>query len=237
MKPIRQTIALAAILASAATAQEFEVASVKPNPGGQGMNTRMNGNADGIRYIAVPLKWIVAEAYNVPHTQVFGPDWIGVEAYDIVARVPPGTTAAQRRTMLQSLLAQRFHMKAHRETRDVQSLVLTVAKQGPKMQTTTEPASGYRISQDGSIRHMKVNASPKAFAAMLGGLVQEPVVDQTGLTGVYQIAVDWDVSVPSESADNLLRAVQGQLGLKIERKKVPLEVAVVEQADKVPTEN
>src|SRR5688500_979729 len=68
------------LLTLAATAQEFEVASVKPNPGGQGSNTRMNFTADGIRYIAVPLRWIVAAAYDIPHTQVFGPDWIFVEA-------------------------------------------------------------------------------------------------------------------------------------------------------------
>jgi uncharacterized protein (TIGR03435 family) len=218
-------------------APAFEVASVKRNPAGQGANTRMNGSPESMRYTAVPLQWIIAEAYGVPFYQVSGPDWVKTESYDIIAKSAPGTPAGQKKEMLKSLLAERFHLKAHRETRDIEAVVMTVAKGGPKMHRSDQPAGGYRITQDGAIRHMKVYAAMKALAPMLAGMLREPVVDRTELSGVFDIAIDWDVSVPAETLDNLLRAAQGQLGLRAERKKVPMELVIVDQADKVPVEN
>ena len=217
-------------------APSFEVASVKPNPAGQGASTRMGATATGYTYIAVPLQWIVAEAYNVPFYRVQGPEWIGKACYDVIAKAAAGSPGDQKKAMLQALLAQRFHLAAHRETKNVEGLEMTVGKGGPKMRTSDQPAGGYRITQDGSVRHLKVFTSTKGLAPMLAGMLG-PVVDHTELSGVYEIAIDWDVSQPSERDDNLIRAVQSQLGLKLEQKKMPMEVVVVDRADRTPVEN
>jgi uncharacterized protein (TIGR03435 family) len=116
----------------------------------------------------------------------------------------------------------------------MEALVMTVAKGGPRMHPSDQQPSGYKITQDGANRHTKVPATMKALAPMLGGMLGEIVVDRTELGGVFDIAVDWDVALPSESTDNLLRAAEVQLGLKLERKKIPMEVVIVDRADKVP---
>lgn len=132
---------------------------------------RFNESAGGLTYIAVTLQGIVARAYSVQGEQVLGPDWIGSESYDIVAKAPPGSSTAQRGAMLQTLLAERFHLAAHRDTKDMEALLMTVAKGGPKMHPSDQQPSGYRITQGGAIRHMKVPATMKALAPMLGGML------------------------------------------------------------------
>lgn len=215
----------------------FEVASVKRNPGGQGPNTRMNSSGAGLQFTAVPLLWIIAQAYKLPQSQVLGPSWMATESYDITAKTPQNTSADQRSMMLQTLLAERFHLTAHRENKDMQVLVMTVAKGGPKMKNTDQPNGGYRISQDGAIRHLNVHATMKALAPMLAGILHEPVVDQTELAGVFDIGLAWDVTSPTETTDNLLSAAEQQLGIRIDRKKVQMEVVVVGHVERAPTEN
>lgn len=237
----RWRMGLAALAAAAlfgqTAAPAFDAASVTRSPFPQGSNTRLGFNAGGYTSIAAPLWWIVGNAYNIPFLQVVGPAWIERETYDILAKAPPGSSVDQRRAMLQTLLAQHFHLAAHRDTRETEALVMTVAKGGPRMHASGQQPAGYKITQDGDIRHMKVPATMKAFAPMLGGMLGEVVVDRTALSGVFDIAVDWDVSVPLERSDNLILAVEKQLGLKIERQKIPLDVLIVDRADKDPVKN
>lgn len=118
---------------------EFEVASVKPAPpagSGDMMSRGGPGTSDPgqVTYERTWLRNLVADAYAVRIDQVSGPEWVNSEAYTIVAKIPPHTTRQQFREMLQSLLAERFRLTLHHETKTVPVYVLSVAPGGPKMQ-------------------------------------------------------------------------------------------------------
>src|ERR1700722_10609921 len=122
----------------------FDVASVKPatppTPDGRGM-IMMAGPSGGpgtkdpgrIHYPFMSLKNILMSAYDVKNFQIVGPAWLDTERFDITATMPPDTTKEQFRAMLQNLLADRFKMTVHRETKELPMYSLVVAKVGPKM--------------------------------------------------------------------------------------------------------
>jgi uncharacterized protein (TIGR03435 family) len=129
----------------------FDVVSVKPTtlpaPDGRGnlvmqRTTGGPGSSDPgrIHYPYISLKSLLMEALQVKGLQIEGPDWLSTERFDIAATMPPSTTQAQFRLMLQSLLADRFHLTYHRETREVPVYLLTVAKGGPKLKPSGSAA-------------------------------------------------------------------------------------------------
>src|SRR5580698_11160711 len=128
------------------SAQSFEVASVKPSrPPGQDRGTSRQahggpGSPDpgAIAYTNMDLLGLVTMAYKVGPYQVVGPDWLNSTRFDITAKLPPETTVAQFRAMLQNLLADRFKLAVHRDQKQVQGFDLTVAKGGPKLTKSTE---------------------------------------------------------------------------------------------------
>jgi uncharacterized protein (TIGR03435 family) len=120
----------------------FEVASVKPSAK-QGMITRMAGGpgtSDPGRFRATnaELSMLVMRAYGIQYDQLRGPSWMDKTQFDVVANIPPGTTAEQFRKMLQNLLTERFRMQVHHETQVQRVYELTVAKNGSKLKTATE---------------------------------------------------------------------------------------------------
>jgi len=138
----------AAVLASCglfgqAAPPAFEVASVKPaapQTDGQVM-VRMGGDAGQVDYTNVNLKQVLAKAYDVRSYQIAGPSWIDSEHYDIIAKVPDGVSKEQIPAMLQALLAERFHMTIHRETKEQSVYAIVVGKNGPKLTKYDENAS------------------------------------------------------------------------------------------------
>jgi len=121
----------------------FEVASIKqaaPQADGQ-MMVRMGGDAGRVDYANVSLKQVLAKAYDVKSYQITGPSWLDTERYDIVAKVPDGVPKAQIPAMLQALLAERFHMTIHRETKEQSVYAIVVGKDGPKLPKYDESAS------------------------------------------------------------------------------------------------
>src|SRR6478609_6505306 len=116
------------------TRPEFEVASIRPsNPQGALINVGMHVDGAQVRFTLFNLITFVGYAYEIPPYQVEGPDWIGSAFYDIAAKMPEGTSPTQVRAMLRTLLADRFGLKVHRETREVPVYALEVAKGGLKM--------------------------------------------------------------------------------------------------------
>lgn len=121
-------------------AQAFEVASVRPAPSySPGVDYRARGgpgtNDPGqVNYPRTFLLSLIREAYGVRSDQISGPDWLRSEPYTIVAKIPPNTTKDQFNVMLQKLLAERFRLAFHHETKDFPVYVLTVAEGGPKLQ-------------------------------------------------------------------------------------------------------
>src|SRR5215472_1345759 len=207
----------------------FEVASVRPSPppapgarvfygpprGGPGTS-----DPGQITWSAASLLSILMAAYEVQAFQVNAPDWAPTTRYDILAKVPPGTTKAQVRIMWQNLLRDRLGVAVHHASNEFQVYELTVAKGGPKMKetdlpSTVEPfdfaASSPKFGQNGALEIngtgsvVTVMPTPtgatarlaaKGFtmpelAARLGGWTSHPIVDRTGITGRFDFVLEF----------------------------------------------
>jgi uncharacterized protein (TIGR03435 family) len=127
---------------SAPPLPQFEVASVKPSPPptGNGIMRRIGQPDPGmVNYGDFTLKMLISKAYGVKDFQVSGPDWLGSLGYDVVAKVPAGVPAEQVPLMLQALLAERFKLALHRESKTIDVYALVVGKGGPKLKES-DPA-------------------------------------------------------------------------------------------------
>lgn len=260
----------------------FEVASIKtpqPMPMGR-MMIGMSTDAGMLRYTNVPLKEVIRVAYRVKEFQVQGPDWIASTHFDIVAKLPEGASEDQIPEMLQALLAERFKMTVHRDTKEHAIYAMVVAKGGPKLKPAQEdaaPAGGpvgnagkggmpprgnMMMQVDGAGAHLKAPSATLAnLAEMLSRFSERPVVDKTGIQGRY----DFDLvftpenlggmpggrpgpmpppggdqhptpDAPAEPAGSIYDSVQ-RYGLKLEPRKASMEVVIVDQIEKTPTEN
>jgi uncharacterized protein (TIGR03435 family) len=146
---MRPTFAAALLACSSAICfgQSFDVASIKPAAPPSDPHRIMVGMRGGpgtpdpgqITYSNVTLRNVLMAAYDVKEFQISGPSWLGNERYDIVAKVPPGTTKEQFRLMLQNLLAERFKMSLHHESKELPMYGLVVAKSGLKMKESAPP--------------------------------------------------------------------------------------------------
>ncbi len=220
----------------------FEAASVRHNLDG-GYRFIMNATAARLNYVNVPLKWIIGNAYQVQESRVSGPDWLGAQRYDIQATYP-AEGAKQVPEMLRTLLADRFKVAVHRETKDVPAYVLARGKGEPTLTNgqSGAPAGGYQMKRNGAAIGITTKATLGQLAVFLSGMLGLPVIDQTGIDGAYDLTLDWtlDESTPdrqSQMSGPLRDAVAAQLGLKLDLKKTPLEIVVVDHAEKIPTEN
>jgi uncharacterized protein (TIGR03435 family) len=211
----------------------FDVASVKPSaPGSSGGG--ITPGPTGLTARNVTLLFCLRIAYDVQDYQVSGPNWLSTEQYDIVAKTGAPVNQDQLRLMLRTFLAERFKLVLHREERTRSVYELVMGKNGPKLAEAKVDESGGTTA---GIGHLAFTAaSMSVLARRLSQQLREPVSDHTGLKGIYDFTLDWgqDDSVPGAS---LFTAVQEQLGLKLETKRVPLEVLVVDHAEKVPTAN
>jgi uncharacterized protein (TIGR03435 family) len=253
--------------------QEFEVASVKPSApippnGGVYFGPARGGPGTPdpglITWSYARLRDILMTAYDVKTYQVTGPDWLNTERYDVVARVPAGATKEQVGMMWQSLLAERFHVVVHHESKEFQVEELVVDKGGSKpKETTWDPAlplppgppqrdsSGglaspgqivmMRPVESGTSFHIVARAQPiSQLATTLGSALNQPVLDKTGLAGKYDYVVDYTIEQgtgASEPRPDIAAAVQQQLGLRLVPAKAMIDMVIVDKAEKVPTAN
>jgi len=213
-------IAIAVVLGSAVligqTPPAFEVASVRPTPEPAPGGLRIAGAQ--ARFTAIPLKRYIVWAYQVRTQQILGPDWLSEPRFDVVANMPAGVPLAQLPSMLQALLADRFQMKSHRETRPLPAYALTVTQGGLKVQPlqALPPASpGTKLPEfdvagrpegtnyvtelgQGTSYTMGINrlvatrVTMSLFADWLSDFTDRPVLDQTGLAGHYTVALDFE---------------------------------------------
>jgi len=220
----------------------FEVASVKPDKPEAGNNSDIDISGNRI-HIVEPLIYCIEAAYSVKDYQISAPEWLRDERFDIQAIEPAGTHDKNAwRPMLQTLLAQRFHLKLHKETRRLPVYALVVAKKGPKLQKSD--GSGGSSIRGRNDRYTFSGVSMPGLADMLSRTTSRPVVDQTALTGRFSFTLQFaterelEASKGSGSDDpGIFTALQEQLGLKLVAKKAPIEFLVVDSADKTPSEN
>jgi uncharacterized protein (TIGR03435 family) len=222
----------------------FEVASIKPHPPAVDAPIFKNPDVNPIRISGsrvdlqtIGLKGLVMDAYNVKEYQVSGgPVWASRldSTYDVAAKTEGDVAQSmdQVRLMLRSLLAERFHLKLRRESKQLPVYDLVVAKGGPKVK---------RVANDAPPTPGMRRGSMDQLAALLSLMVDRPVIDKTGLEGVYEYSsglTQLDIGA-QDSADAVARgltAIQEQLGLKVEAAKAMLERLVIESAEK-PTSN
>ena len=289
----------------------FEVASVKPAApldrsqilSGQ-MHVGMKIDAARVDIGFMSLAELIRVAYRVKPYQISGPDWMASERFDVLAKLPEGASREQVPEMLQALLAERFKLTVHRESKEHAVYALVVGKNGPKLKESPPdadaPAGGgapaaaddanpqVRVSGRGENTQVSISGGQigtahmsmgpggtmhleaptmnmAAFADTLSRFFDRPVVDLTELKGTYQVALDLSMEdlrnaarslglmglgigggrdgarPPSDAASDpgglsIFAAVQ-QLGLKLEPRKAPLDLVVIDHLEKTPTEN
>ena len=233
------------------TQPAFEVASVKPaeriktdtyniNLGKTNRGVLTMGNVT----LSECLKFAYGFADDI---QLDGPDWMrrkGEVLFDIIAKAAPDTPREQLLIMLQGLLAERFKLVLRREQRQASYLALLPGKKGLKM-GEADPAAPPTNSTL-HLGHIVTNGIyMRMLATVLSRFLRQPVIDMTGLPGPYAVKLDWtpDPVEPSKVAEgpgngpSIYTALQDQLGLRLESRKGPLEVLIVDHAERVPVSN
>jgi uncharacterized protein (TIGR03435 family) len=252
-----QRFVLPALLAASALAQNpappaFEVASVKINRQEPFVNTALNVNGDTLTIRNRNMRVIAAWAYNLQWSQIAGPSWIDVDRFDIIAKSPKPSTEDEMRPMLQALLAERFHFASRREVRQVEVLALTVPKGGHKM-TPSKPEGRRGPRQDAARGTVIEGVTLAEFCENMSHDQNSiPVVDMTGLTGPFDFAFNIQkyrdalrarvMSEPRPAEAELRLSfmqdlLSGELGLKVEPRRAPVEFLVIDKADQKPAEN
>ena len=277
MRKIALALCFAGTAAIAVPAQEkdatFEVASVKANKSGDG-----NGNLRGLgsdRVVAtnMPVRPMITFAYQVAGYQLIGgPGWLTTDRYDINAKleapptsvqpfIPGSTTPNPMQLALRHLLEDRFKLRMHRETRELDIYALVMARPGggpgPGLKPTTQDCSKAVEPQrpgtpppgapgqpfcgiSGSPGRVKFGGLPAAsFATALAGPAGRMVIDRTGMTGSWDFELTFapenrgpDAPPADPNAPSFFTAIQEQLGLRLESTKGPVEVLVIDSVEK-----
>jgi uncharacterized protein (TIGR03435 family) len=245
----------------------FEVASIKPS-GPKSIRDFGGGpgSKDPERYHAnsASLRDLIVHAWKVDYFQISSAAPLDRQNFDLMAKVQQGATKEEFRLMLQNLLAERFGLKVHMESREFPAYELVVAKTGPKLKETDpddhpsskdgwpvlpadRPAMATLNTVVGGFWLVRLKAQQEPLsqlAAMLHMDNDRPVVDKTGLTGKYTFALEYAKELPGgappdapPTAPALSTALQQQLGLQLVSKKLPFDVVVVDAFNKLPTEN
>lgn len=232
------------------TAPAFDVASVKPSLHvvGPDYNNQLSYSPAGIIARNVTLKRLVAEAYQVQLNQVSGPSWLDKDEYDIDAKSAVVGAREQQAAMLRSLLSERFKLAVHNDTRKMRVYELVIGKSGPKIRATNggeSPVTGAGFHFHGDLRRfadllavqLSIPSSDNPAEPARASTSPIPVLDKTGLPGIFDFSVDIHPELGTDMFALWQRALEDQLGLKIESREGNVTVLVVDQAVKVPTDN
>ncbi len=235
---MKRVIASLVFAAAAAAQSSFEVASIKPNNSGDG-NDSVNTTDGSLTMRNVSLRMIIEDAYDLKRYTLTAPAWLDTQRFDITAKVGTKVKHEELQQMLQSLLTERFELKAHREPREISGHALLPAKNGFKL----KPAEGNGSSINSSRGAGKAKAACKhvsmsRLADFLSNRVDRPVVDQSGISDAYDFTLEWSPDQNAEDAGpSIFTALNEQLGLRLEPRKLPVSILVVDSISKTPTEN
>lgn len=241
---MRLPIAVFVTIPLLAQAPRFEVASIRLNQETEAPSVLPGLRNGRLTAQRATLRRILARAYGLTEPQILGPAWLETNRFDIVAKAPVGVPDTQLKPMLQVLLAERFKLKAHLETRVQPGFRLVVAPGGVKMPVYPAPNPLAVDPKNGGFPMAMGRGAPAVIADILSSLLGKAVIDQTGLTEQYNFVLSFaPLSAHEESASaefrppDIFTAVQRQLGLKLEADKVEVPVLVVEHIEKTPTDN
>lgn len=228
----------------------FDVASVRPSQRvvGPDYNNQIDYLAAGFTARNATLRRLIAEAYHLQMNQISGPDWLDRNEYDVQAKAGSGITHRQMELLLRTLLAERFNLREHSETRQMRVYELAVSKTGAKIQSSDAvvPAnSGAGFHFHGDMREfadllaIKLSIPPASDPSVpvraSGPLV--PVLDKTGMSGVFDFRINIQPELGTDMFTLWQRAMQEQVGLQLENRKGSIEILVVDSAAKIPIAN
>jgi uncharacterized protein (TIGR03435 family) len=237
------------LLSTLAVAQTFEVASVKPEGPTQGDTYTANlGRIEHgeLTMTNVTLSEAVRFAWGINNdAQVAGPEWIKSKAirYAVRAKTSPETPRAQVLVMLQTLLTERFHLKTHVEQRELPHLELSRSNKPLKIHPMTENSDASR-NMNGFGHIVSNGMTMDVLTTILSRFERQPILNNTGLEGRYALDLTW-TPAPRNAAEaaeppagtSIYSALQEQLGLKLEARKTPVPVIVIDSAEQKPIEN
>jgi uncharacterized protein (TIGR03435 family) len=243
---MRKAVAVIALATGFVRGQSFEVASLKP--GTPHTQSTMSPLPGGERFMArnMPLVWLVSAAYSVSMRQISGlPSELANQGYDIEAKAEHPVDREQMMRMLKTLLEDRFKLVARRETRELKAHVLVIAMGGPKVAENRDGAelAMRKITGNKASYH---NISMPQFANILAfdDEVDDTVVDGTGLKGSYDFTLDYyrgpggagvkegREPAPDPNGPSLETALRDQLGLKLELRKGPVEMLMIDHIER-----
>lgn len=194
------------------------------------------------------LLYLIEWAYDVPRVEIEGPSWLREVWFDVQAKTGHAATETELRLMLRKLLADRFGLKLYKESRVMPAYALALTKDGPKFQEAATDGS-FVMEGTNSLMLLAHHARMTDLAEGIGDQIGRPVVDQTGLTGQYEIRLNLGPYVTKMARDEngnpvqvdmmslLFTGLQEELGLKLESKKLPVDILVIDHAENSPTEN
>jgi uncharacterized protein (TIGR03435 family) len=229
--------------APAQSPQSFETAVIRPTQAAANAGTSVELFQGGrIKIVNEPIKLLIRMAFQLQNAQIMGgPEWLEAARYDIEAKtgLPEKIKPDQLGSLMQSLLAERFSLKFHREMRELTVYALETAKDGPKLKPKSEGESSSSNTTGGpNASHLTATAtSMELLAGYMGNRLGCIVLDKTGLTGGYDFKLDWSPDEsPASTLPSLVTALREQLGLRLELHKSPVEVLVIDSIGK-PSEN
>ena len=258
---MRAAAFLCALFAFESFAQTFEVATMRLHPPGSPEGTATTqtggpGTSDPTRITIInrTLHRLLIESYGLVGYQLKDPPDLDQVRYDIVAKIPPGATAQELRVMMQGLLIERLQLKVRHEHQVVPIYALLIGKRGPKFKPSSEPIDPAKQGMSRSSTSpglVKLAAVGQTIPQLVSALFQQtdhPIMDMTGLTGKYDFTITFmsrrsnelSAAPPDgrvEDAPTIFQAVQDQLGLKLEARKMPVDLVIVDSGRKVPIEN
>jgi uncharacterized protein (TIGR03435 family) len=240
----------------------YEISSVKPNKSID-CPFRLGPTQDGFDAQCVTLLLLIRDACGMlkfTDDRILGaPDWAKSDKFDVAAKVDSSDVEElqklsrdQRGMMLEALLAERFKMVIHTETRELPVFALVIAKNGPKLKEATPDDKGMMRLTRGMLVGQGIPITSLANMLMQQRELEgRTVLDKTGLSGKYEVTLQWmpedqaspgpadgaqTTAPPSDSGPSIYTALQEQLGLKLESTKGPVEFLVIDHVER-PSEN
>jgi uncharacterized protein (TIGR03435 family) len=215
---------------------------------GPDYNNQLTYSPTGITARNVTLQRLVAEAYHLQLNQILGPSWLDKNEYDVGAKAAGVGTRVQMALMLRSLVAERFKLIQHSEMREMRVYEMVIGKSGSKIRPmsdgeTATARAGFHFH--GDLRQfadllavqLSIPASDNPGEPVRASASPISVLDKTGLPGIFDFSVDIHPELGTDMFTLWQRALEDQLGLRIESRKENVTVLVVDQAARIPTEN
>ncbi len=248
--PSTETAATLSVAQPNGGGPQFEVATIKPSDPADCCARTWSRQGRRLSTNNTYLRWLIMWAYGVQAKQIVGgPAWMDVDRFNVNGEIE-GTKAPtdpEWRVAMQKLLADRFQLQFHHETREMSAYALSIARGGPKLiksdpEKDVEPMLGFGGGVGQTMRGYGRDVTLGQFFGDVQRLVLDrPVVDHTGITGTYNIQIEFTregedslgmTQLPDDAAPNLITALEQQLGLKLEKVKAPVDVLVIDRAEK-----